>query len=304
MPEGHSVHRVSRQFELDFVGHSLQAFSPQGRFAAGAEAVSQRQLTSSRAVGKQLFLGFEGEVTVRIHLGIYGAWDFAGEVTPLFGGAARARSVGAPRRSVRVSEDERDLGQPLSSAFPPEPVGAVRLRLLTERTVADLRGPTACEVLDPAGVQAVLERLGPDPISDLGDDLGLAAGERFLARVRGRRVAIGLLLMDQSVVAGIGNVYRAEILFRAGLNPHTPAAQLDETTLAALWADWCELLPVGIRAGRMLTRSGEDAPARDSAKERYWVYKRAGLPCRRCGTQIQLDMMANRKLYWCPTCQT
>lgn len=344
MPEGHSVHRVALQFQRDFVGHAIAASSPQGRFAEGATLLDGLTLREAKAVGKQMFLGFDtvsvigstvrgvdSGLWLRVHLGIYGAWDFAGIVSPLFstgdgdgddgadsGGvhSVGAHSVGAPRgagarsgvqyaiegqrRNVRVSEDERDLGAPLEETFPHEPVGAVRVRLLTENTVADLRGPTACEVLDVAAVQLVLNRLGPDPVTDLG----VAAEQRFVDGVTRRKVTIGQLLMDQSIVAGIGNVYRAEMLFRAQLSPYTPGNLVPPDAVRALWRDWCALLPIGIREGRMLTRLGVDAPRKDTRAERYWVYKREGLPCRRCGTNIRLDVMGARKLYWCPGCQT
>ena len=343
MPEGHSVHRVALQFQRDFVGHAISASSPQGRFTEGASILDGLTLREAKAVGKQMFLGFDtvsvrgatvrgvdSGLWLRIHLGIYGAWDFAGTVSPLFSAAegggdeGGSHSVGAPRgtgarsgvkyategqrRNVRVSEDERDLGVPLDETFPQEPVGAVRVRLLTEATVADLRGPTACEVLDAAAVQLVLDRLGPDPVTDAGPaasaESAQHAEQRFVDAVKRRKVPIGQLLMDQSIVAGIGNVYRAEMLFRARLSPYTPANQVPLDTVHALWQDWCELLPIGIREGRMLTRLGEDAPKRDTRAERYWVYKREGLPCRRCGTNIRLDVMGARKLYWCPGCQT
>ena len=335
MPEGHSVHRVALQFQRDFVGHAIAASSPQGRFAEGAAVLDGLTLREAKAVGKQMFLGFDTVSVVgsavrgvdsglwlRVHLGIYGAWDFAGIVSPLFsaaeGGADKggSHSVGAPRgtgarsgvqyasegqrRNVRVSEDERDLGIPLDETFPHEPVGAVRVRLLTAQTVADLRGPTACEVLDDAAVQLVLDRLGPDPVTDLG----APAEKRFVDAVTRRKVAIGQLLMDQSIVAGIGNVYRAEMLFRAQLSPYTAGNQVPIDTMRALWRDWCLLLPIGIREGRMLTRLGDEAPRKDTRAERYWVYKREGLPCRRCGTNIRMDVMGARKLYWCPGCQT
>ncbi len=80
MPEGHSVHRIARQFDRNFVGRTLTASSPQGRFAAGASAVSGRMATAVRAVGKQMFLEFDDDLWLRVHLGMYGAWDFAGEI--------------------------------------------------------------------------------------------------------------------------------------------------------------------------------------------------------------------------------
>lgn len=95
------------------------------------------------------------------------------------------------------------------------------MRIRTEETVADLRGPTACEVMDPAQVDALLARLGPDPAADDSDE----ARDRFVNRLRRTATPVGLVLMDQSIVSGIGNIYRAELLYRAGLDPHTPASR-------------------------------------------------------------------------------
>src|SRR5690606_296779 len=80
MPEGHSVHRITRQFARNFVGAAVSASSPQGRFAEGAAVLDGREMLSAKAVGKQMFLEFEDETWLRVHLGLYGAWDFAGEI--------------------------------------------------------------------------------------------------------------------------------------------------------------------------------------------------------------------------------
>ncbi|MFL0713117.1 MAG: Fpg/Nei family DNA glycosylase [Microcella pacifica] len=332
MPEGHSVHRIALQFARHFVGERVSTSSPQGRFVEGAGLLDGRTMTASRAVGKQLFLEFDEALYLRVHLGIYGAWDFAGSIEqdPVTR-SARGRmgqtgqhgvvdddedapgtvvgehedslaSIGAPRRARLRMGEESSSTEALES-FPAEPVGQVRVRLLTERAVADLRGPTACEVLDAAAVQEVIDRLGPDPLVDDPDE----GEERMLERVRRRRVPIGLLLMDQSVVSGIGNVYRAELLFRARLDPHTPGASLPEDVIRELWRDWRYLLGVGVGTGQMLTMDGldEDAQrrARRSRADRHWVYKREGLPCRNCGTHVVLELAAARKLYYCPSCQ-
>jgi endonuclease VIII len=211
-------------------------------------------------------------------------------------------SIGAPRRTrLRMAEQER-LETP-ADTFPPEPIGAVRVRLLTDATCADLRGPTACDVLTPDEVQAVIAKLGPDPLVDTGR----AAEDRFTATVLKKPTPICLLLMDQSVVSGIGNVYRAEMLFRARLNPHIPGRDLPETTVRALWKDWAKLLKVGVKTGQMMTMDGLSKSAYDGAMasraDRHWVYHRAGLPCRVCGTSILMEEIGGRKLYWCPVCQ-
>lgn len=323
MPEGHSVHRIARQFALHFVGHRVAVSSPQGRFAAGATELDGHVMTGSKAIGKQLYLDFEHDRVLRVHLGMYGAWDFAGDITAdattasangrigqtnMRGTVANGEaedslhSIGAPRRT-RLRMAEQETLQEAIDTFPPEPIGQVRVRLLTDAAVADLRGPTACEVLAPAEAEAVIAKLGPDPLT-----IDPIEGEdRFVATVRKKPTPIGLLLMDQTVVAGIGNVYRAELLFRANLNPHTPGKLVPEDTLRQLWRDWTYLLSVGVETGQMLTMDGLEGDAYRAAlasrNDRHWVYHRAGLPCRVCGTHIVVELAAARKLYWCPRCQ-
>ncbi|MGO4105646.1 Fpg/Nei family DNA glycosylase [Leifsonia sp. YAF41] len=328
MPEGHSVHRIARQFQRNFVGSRVSLSSPQGRFAVGAAQLDGLVMTDARAVGKQMFLEFDHRVWLRVHLGLYGAWDFSGEILmdatiasangrmgqtnqqgtvldPIHDSAGEnsLHSIGAPRRTrVRMSEQEKETNAP--ETFPPDPIGQVRVRLLTETVCADLRGPTACEVLDPQQVDAVIAKLGPDPLLDASPE----AEDRFTAVVRKKATPIGLILMDQNVVSGIGNVYRAELLFRANLNPYAPGKSLTEDTVRALWRDWAHLLKIGVETGQMMTMDDLDGDdyvlAMANRADRHWVYKREGLPCRVCGTHITLEEMGARKLYWCPRCQS
>jgi formamidopyrimidine-DNA glycosylase len=332
MPEGHSVHRIARQFDRNFVGRTVTASSPQGRFVEGAAVISGRTVTGVRAVGKQMFLEFDEEIWLRVHLGMYGAWDFAGEILvdptiasangrmgqtnqrgtslddePILDSAGEnsLTSIGAPRRArVHVRMSEQTTGLPDEGAeWPPPVVGQVRLRLLTDTTCADLRGPTACELLTPDEVAAVIAKLGPDPLVDDVQE----GEERFVSVVRRKPTPIALLLMDPSVVSGIGNVYRAELLFRARLNPHTPGRDVPEEVVRELWRDWVRLLAIGVETGQMMTMDGLDPDAYRKAManrdDRHWVYHRAGLPCRVCGTAIVVEELATRKLYWCPKCQ-
>jgi len=304
VPEGHTVHRIALQFRADFVGERVRASSPQGRFAAGAALLDGAVMTEAKAVGKQLFLGFDVERWLRVHLGLYGAWDFHGRISPIVAGAPARGSLGAPRvtRALRMGEGEHPVDAD-AAQFPPPPVGAVRVRLLTEASLADLRGPTACEVLDADAVTAAVAKLGPDPVHDSGPD----AEAEFVRRLTSRATPVGQLLMDQSVVAGIGNVFRAEMLYRARIEPHTSGRRIPARVACELWRDWVGLLGDGIRTGAMLTRGEDDAEARERAladvAERHWVYKRTGQPCYVCGTAIAVETMAARNLYWCPTCQ-
>lgn len=331
MPEGHSVHRIARQFDRNVVGRPVAASSPQGRFVEGAAIISGRTASRVRAVGKQMFLEFDDDLWLRVHLGMYGAWDFAGEILvdptiasangrmgqtnqrgtelaePILDAAGEnsLSSIGAPRRTrvhVRMSEQTTGLTDE-GDEWPPPVVGQVRLRLLTDVTCADLRGPTACELQTPDEVAATIAKLGPDPLVD-----DVAEGEeRFASVVRRKPTSIGLLLMDQAVVSGIGNVYRAELLFRARQNPHTPGREVPEEVVRGIWRDWVRLLAIGVETGQMMTMDDLDPDAYRAAMAnrdaRHWVYHRAGLPCRVCGTAVVVEEVATRKLYWCPRCQ-
>ncbi len=296
MPEGHSIHRLARQFTSVFTGERLQASSPQGRFSAGAERLNGAVLTGARAHGKQLFLEFDNDLVLRVHLGLYGAWSFGGDSE--FRGAS---SIGAPRR-VGERETADDDGA-ASYAGPPPPVGAVRVRLVSEHGWADLRGPTACELITGAERDALIGKLGPDPLDPDSDPA------EFVERVRRTRTAVGLSLMNQSVIAGVGNVYRAEVLFRHRLHPWLQGVALAEGDVLALWDDLVHLMNDGVRAGRIITtkpehRSAEHLEASEvRTEDAHYVYKRTGLECRICATQVAMAEMGARKLYWCPQCQ-
>ncbi|MET1066100.1 MAG: DNA-formamidopyrimidine glycosylase family protein, partial [Arthrobacter sp.] len=210
MPEGHSVHRLARQFGDVFTGERLAVSSPQGRFSQGAALLDGHTLVGSTAHGKHLFLEFEHGLLLHVHLGLYGAWDFGGD-----DGFRGASSIGAPRRvGEREIYADDDPAQQALYAGPPAPVGAVRVRLAGAHGWADLRGATTCEAITAAEGADVLARLGPDPLRNLPGDR-----DSFTAAVLAKRTPLAALLMDQKVIAGVGNVYRAELLFRQGLDP-------------------------------------------------------------------------------------
>ncbi|ALE06169.1 formamidopyrimidine-DNA glycosylase [Arthrobacter sp. ERGS1:01] len=322
MPEGHSVHRLARQFGDVFGAATLAVSSPQGKFAAGAALLDGQVLEHAQAHGKQMFLYFSHDHVLRVHLGLYGAWDFGGDST--FTGAS---SIGAPRRvGEQEIADDSGTGGVGGYTGPPEPKGAVRVRLVSEHGWADLRGPTACEVLAPAEAAAVRAKLGPDPLINAAGD-----ADEFVRRIRKSGTGIGLQLMKQDVLAGVGNVYRAEVLFRLGLDPQLPGTSLSADEAQALWADVVALMNDGVRDGRIITTELADRPSglgiavgrasgwRDDGggrpgtassvnrevpvEDAHYVYKRNGLPCRHCGTVIAMAELGGRKLYWCPSCQ-
>ena len=273
MPEGHTIHRLARLHSEYFAGGPVAVSSPQGRFV-DAELVDGRVMESASAVGKHLFHHYEGGVLVHVHLGLYGAFG---------------------HRAVENAE--------------PEVVGQVRMRLMGRGGsdpsgplwVADLRGPTRCEVLDPSGRDRILQRLGPDPLDPSADPR--RAREKICRSAR----PIGALLMDQAVLAGVGNVYRAEVLFRLGIDPFRRGRDVTARMVADIWDDLALLMPIGVATGGIVTIRAEhdhgDLPRRGADRPRNYVYQRDGLPCRICGDLIRVTDMAGRSLYWCPTCQ-
>jgi formamidopyrimidine-DNA glycosylase len=119
-------------------------------------------------------------------------------------------------------------------------------------------------------------------------------------------VAIGQLLMDQGVLAGIGNVYRAEVLYRAGLSPFRPGREVERERWDGMWLDLRTLLRAGVRSGRIVTTERHDRGRRSGPARRedaHYVYRRTGLPCRRCATPVRTQVMTTRNLFWCPVCQ-
>ena len=263
MPEGHTLHRLARLHHRRYAGDVVRVSSPQGRFS-DASLLDGRVLTKASAWGKHLFHHYDTGGIVHVHLGLYGT--FRESPTPM-----------------------------------PEPVGQVRMRIVGSEFGTDLRGPTACEVIDEAQVSAILERLGPDPLRTDADP-GAA-----WARITKSRKAIGALLMDQSVMAGVGNVYRSELLFRHQIDPYRAGRDVDEMEFRLAWADLVELMKVGVRRGRIITVRPEHdtgAPSYGPKRPRSYVYRRAGEDCRLCGAKVNTAVMEGRNLFWCPGCQT
>jgi formamidopyrimidine-DNA glycosylase len=186
-------------------------------------------------------------------------------------------------------------------ADPPAPSEATRLAMANGRSVVYLAGPTVCELIDRDEEERLRDRLGPDPLASP------RAVRRFAANLARRQIPVGAALLDQRVVAGVGNVYRAEVLFKEGIDPHLPARRLEERDAGRLWRRIATELRRGERAGRIVTVAPADLGVRSRAdiprEERLYVYKRDGLGCRRCGTIIRSTVMANRLIWWCPACQ-
>ena len=180
----------------------------------------------------------------------------------------------------------------------PPPRGAVRLRFDAGDRAVDLSGATASTLIDPEVETALLARLGPDPLRPDADP------ERAWSALKRRRTPIAAALLDQSVIAGIGNVYRAEILFACGIRPSLPAKNLSRPRFDALWETTRGMLRAGERSGRIVTVPASEAggaPSKLKGRERVQVYRRER--CRRCGTSVRSREVAARTLWWCPNCQ-
>ncbi len=301
MPEGHTLHRLAGALDCAFAGTVVRASSPQGRFIEGATRLNGRRCERAEAWGKHLFMTFEGDVILNVHLGLIGVFD----VAPYAGGP---------------------------TAIPP-PVGAVRLRLAHDTHVADLRGMTVVELVTPEKLDATVARLGPDPlrVGQPGND-----PERSLTKLARTDRPVAELLMDQSVIAGVGNVYRAEVLFRHRVAPFTPGRRVRPRTWLSMWDDLVRLLPLGVAFGQIITldtqvEAAETLLATGAAPDVAWqggaegergrgvrrpayeavspfpreyaVYKRTGLPCLVCGSKVRSATLAGRTLYWCGRCQ-
>ena len=183
---------------------------------------------------------------------------------------------------------------------PMPPRGAVRVRLETPEAVGDLRGPILCVLKTPAEIAAQISELGPDP---LRPDADPALAWRKISR---SRRSVAALLMDQKILSGVGNVYRAEVLFRNRIDPHRPGLELKKRSWNAIWSDLVELMPQGVLDQRINTVRDEHLAQVRSARSRggrNYVYRRTGLPCWVCGTPVQAEVLAGRNLFWCSRCQ-
>jgi endonuclease-8 len=319
VPEGHTLHRLAQSLDLAFAGTTPAVSSPQGPFAEGAALLDGRTVTEASAYGKHLFVEFSGERWLNVHLGLIGKFSV-----------------------------DRITGY----ASVPPVWGQVRLRMVNDDYLADLRGATICQVVTPDEATATVARLGPDP---LRADADPASSWTKIAR-SGRTIAE--LLMDQEVLAGVGNVYRCEVLFRHRVSPFRPGREIRRKTWDLLWGDLVRLMPLGVAFNQILTMDDQVEEAErlvaagavpeltstwtDSARwlgrgpagvvaeaaaesgvvedavraadledeggdggmeRRFWVYRRAGEPCRVCGSRIRTQVVAGRNLFWCGRCQ-
>jgi len=214
VPEGHTLHRLAQSLDGAFAGTTPAVSSPQGPFAEGAALLDGRSVVEASAYGKHLFVEFSGEAWLNVHLGLIG--KFAVD---------------------RIS----------GYASVPPVWGQVRLRMVNDDYLADLRGATICQVVNPDEVTATLARLGPDPLRADADP------SRAWAKISRSGRTIAELLMDQAALAGVGNVYRCEVLYRHRVSPFRPGREIRQRTWDAIWADLVRLMPLGVAFNQILT---------------------------------------------------
>jgi endonuclease-8 len=270
MPEGNETHRWAELHAGLFAGKKVNIDSPQGRFHHAA-MLDGRMLHGVLAVGKHLGYDFgmieRERRIVHVHMGLYG--DFAEGKQPM-----------------------------------PEPRGALRMRIWNKTNWLELRGPTDCSIWNEAEWASLLARLGPDPLNAFAK--GGDKPAKMIERIGTRKTPIGLLLMDQSIISGVGNIYRAELLFRARISPFREGREVEPAELKAIWKDACALMPTGMVDRRIVTTKPKDRPhKRGDAmnEEAHYVYRRQGRPCFICGKKVETKIFGGRNLFWCPVCQ-
>ena len=264
MPEGHTIHRLAEDLELDLCGGPVVAISPQGRFSDGAAIIDQSILLRSEAWGKHLFCWWDNGSVLHVHLGLIGKF-----------------------RRFDVSQEASET---------------VRLRLESNSVAWQLTGPQTCSVITEDEWEYQISRLGPDPLR-----LGKRGKKQFAERILKTSLPLVSALLKQDIIAGIGNVYRSEILFLNGIHPETSGKELSETEAEEIWDTAVVLLRKGKSWDKIVTITPDDHGRRVTKtiprKNALYTYKRDGLPCRRCGTSIVQSTLAGRSIWFCPFCQ-
>jgi endonuclease-8 len=267
VPEGHTIHRLAARHRKLFGGRRVTALSPQGRFAPGASRLSGRVLRDTEAYGKHLLHHYSGNVTLHVHLGLYG--KFADGPAPA-----------------------------------PPPVGEVRLRLVDSRHWLDLRGPAACELFDPSQVEALRARLGADPLRDDADAerayTQIVRSHRPLATLLQDQSIVagtGLIYVTEALFrAGLRPTVPGRKLTRPQWTEiWTDLRELMRAGVAEGRIDTVHVAHTPEAMGR--------APRVDRHGGEVYVYRRTGQPCLICGAPVRAGELGGRNTYWCATCQ-
>jgi endonuclease VIII len=273
MPEGDTIFRAARTLHRALAGQTVTHFEsvfPMLTRVHDDTPVTGRTVESVRSSGKHLLMAFSGDLTLRTHMRMNGSWHIY-------------------RPGERWQRPRQDMRILVATAA----YVAVGFSI----PVAEwLRGRELRRSKD-------LTSLGPDLLADEFDD-----AEAF-RRVRARSSEpIAEVLLNQRVLAGIGNVYKSEVLFAGGVHPFATVGELSDQQISTLLATARKFLRANVTEGlaAMTTYMGfRRTTRRDDPSARLWVYGRAGEPCRRCDTPILIDKRGNnaRLTYWCPRCQ-
>jgi endonuclease-8 len=271
MPEGDTIFRTARTLERALAGQTVSAFATQ---LAGLAVVDRRAPIAGRTVtgvearGKHLLVSFSGDLVLRTHMRMHGSWHI-----------------------YRPGERWR------------APVRDARIVITTESWVAIAFQVADAELIARSEVDRHprLSTLGPDLLSP-EPDLG-AARERI--RISGAPHVAAALLAQQAV-AGLGNVYKSELLFLCGVYPFTRTADVSDETLDRLLQRGVQLMRINVAESSVVGpgRVGRMTTGRLNPREPLWVYGRAGEPCLKCGTPVRSESeTGGRRTYWCPSCQ-
>ena len=175
-----------------------------------------------------------------------------------------------------------------------EPKGSVRVRLIGRTHLVDINGPTICEVLDQKGVMALIGRIGPDVLRpDANPDFAFE-------KISRSKAPIGRLIMDQSVMAGIGNIYRSEILWRQAIHPETPGKAIGQQAFDRIWGDARALLAIGVERNAIVTVF-DGQSAKRGYGEKYNIFGKTNCP--HCKGEIRRFEISGRRTFVCETCQ-
>jgi endonuclease-8 len=293
MPEGNEIHRWAERHAAAFAGKPVLVDGPQGRFVDG-DVLSGRKLLRVRAVGKHLGYDFGMDRILHVHLGLQGDFKEGSGPLPPVKGALRLRMWSAARvkRPVVPGESKRHAWYSSDDGtghLQPEQIAWV-----------ELRGPMDCSVWTEAQWGALRERLGPDPLDGDGP-------EKAMERIAKSKKPIGILMMEQDVMAGVGNIYRAELLFRARQSPFTPGREVAPAVVKKMWKEAGPLMRAGMVDRRIVTTLAKDRDhkrGKVQVGDEHYVYRRNGQPCRVCGEKVmKREGFAGRNLFWCPVCQ-
>lgn len=264
MPEGDTLFKTATVLRQVLAGREvLAASAPRG--GPAMHRVVGATVESVEAMGKNLVIRFSNGLALRTHLRMWGSWHRYRPGEPWRRPLAQARAVIETPDSVAVC------------------FNAPTVELMDERALA---------------IHPTLSRLGPDILVDPFDVDAVCEG---LRRRAGDAGEIGEVLMDQRIVAGIGNLYKNETLFMEGVHPYTKVAIIDDASLRGIVERARDLMRFNADRGIRITDS--DGPPHRGT--RMWLHGRRGLECRRCRTRIVGDRQGelNRHTVWCPTCQ-